>query len=345
MWVASVRVFCGSWRLCTKVQRVAHIAARELMPKASGGEDAKTLGRRFTEAVRRDAYLLAEVVPRNSEDSSLSTLDADAFLAVQPSALRKAFDPGAFEALFRVFANDGGELDRYGLFRLSLARATHCHGSASLRAAFMAHDWNSCGELNSLEFGAACTAFGFGPAAADIFYSVDADGSGTVSTDELVAHFSLLPPSSLAEDMAERRQVEALFDAYDAAVEAELLALPSVIDIDDWQLRASDAASLRAELCARLAASGAASALALVGRLSEDWAQQVRQGFRDFAINSVAFSRAMRQLGYHGPAFVLDQIFDELDVNRVSAVGLFELWALLSDGKRHPLGACVLDVC
>ena len=230
-------------------------------------ETNRRKGRLLTHCVRRDAFLLAEVHEHTS--SKPLRLGLDAFLSLQPTAIRAKYTPASLSMCFRAFdASGDGMLDVYDLFRLSLCRATSQHGRGALRAAFAAHDWNTSGQLDSLEFLEACTVFGFGPASGAIFNVVDRDGSGSLSGEELVATFSALP-SACDGDSGLRALLESLFAEHDAASESELVRMRDMIHTRGWQLQGGDVASLRAELQAHLEASGG-STLALVSQFGAE---------------------------------------------------------------------------
>ena len=114
---------------------------------------------------------------------------------------------------------------------------------------------------------------GFGPAAPDLFYSVDKDGSGTLEYEEIMSRLAELP-ASVRHDEPRRARLGVLMSGFEEAAELDLASMRTAIDTSGWQLPSSDADAVASALRAHLQLSGG-KVIHLISTCFDDWNMQV----------------------------------------------------------------------
>ena len=135
-------------------------------------------------------------------------------------------------------------------FRWSLGNASKRHGADALARAFARYDRNGTGALDAMEFSNACHDFGFGSGANDIFKTLDVDGSGTVSYNELVESLTAVVPS----DPEAKGMLTALVCSLND-VKGEEAA--KRIDTTGWRVRGTHVEALKEDIRLLYRTSGA----------------------------------------------------------------------------------------
>lgn len=190
---------------------------------------------------------------------------------------------------------------------------TNTQGSASLEAAFKAHDKDGSGLLDYKEFEAVAIKMGFGAVAYNIFRSLDQDFSGAVSYKELIA--SVMSNSgSLNPDVT--RLCTSLMLAYqDDSMDPVYQA---GLDTSKWVIRGNDVETIRSELQDLLRKSGAhVTDLLKLFDQDHDTIQE---------IDDIEFCTAMRnKLGFKGNGKLLFDVFKSLDVSGDGQIGFVRM--------------------
>lgn len=144
-----------------------------------------------------------------------------------------------------VLANSGdGSISINEFFLWSLGNAADKFGTSALVAAFQKYDEDNTGHLDLLEFEKCVASMGYGTVAHVIFQSLDEDGSGTISYNEILE--SLKKASNRACHL-DRESKDMLTNIMWSEKQS-----CSSIDTTGWVLRGQDAQSIRKELQGRL---------------------------------------------------------------------------------------------
>ena len=221
------------------------------MPSSPGGERRKKRDEMatFASEVRLDAARFAEA----GVDAGDVTLDYEEFYAMHPAHIRSAHAEEEIKKWFDLASGGKPWLTVTDFFRFSLTKASEAAGPSALRDCFKRWDKDRSGYLDAMEFAQAMHEMGYGAMSHTLFKSLDVDNSGAVSYDELAAALlhsaAKMPGASLSTLMW-------VGGAGDEGGRAAGPAAPA-IDTSKWQLKGTDAQSLREELKAHMASSGA----------------------------------------------------------------------------------------
>lgn len=241
---------------------------------------------------------------------------------MQPKKIRDSYTVAEIKSWFSAADSDGdGTLSPNEFFMWSLSNNSAMYGSKTIEDIFRRFDADGTGQLDFVEFSAACAKLGFAGTARDIFMDLDEDGSGTVGYRELIDNLrGKVPITSETRNM-----LTSMIWAYNSGTKEDAVR---VMDTSNWVLHGEDAASIRAELQNQLKESGSyVSELMRVFEL--DTLQSVID--RDEFVNVFRM-----KLGFKGMAYVLKDCFRSMDFDNSGTIGYCEMYEFVS-GHLHAL--------
>jgi len=289
----------------------------------TGGERAG----RFAQKAKRDALRFAE-----ADKDGDNALDWDEFLAMQPARIREQYRDEDIRQWFTsadVDSNGSVSINEFFMFTL---QKESLNGVEGLRALFQAYDKDGTGYIDMSEFQLIADDLGFGAASHEIFMELDDDNSGYVQYSEVLER--LVPSeaedkSALSKSSSTTKKflMAIAWTANDGESKGNKAA---VVDTSTWELDATTADELAAQLREHVVSSGAAVAdlVELFNWQETGEAKRTRPDYYD--IDEKEFLKTLRQrLGYTGPVDALRGCFALLggaDDGKISLTEFFE-WA------------------